>query len=136
MKHIAGLIALFIILASGSRVYRPSHPSSLAHPVYMQPSLVWGHALAESSMNPDAISKDGHDRGMFQFRDTYDAERGIKDPFNPVESVGHARDILLDNLAELPLPLAITAYKWGKAGARAHGIDQEYVAKVLRYATR
>ena len=98
------------------------------------PRLFWGIAETESDMIPYAIGQDGHDRGLWQYRDFYDAERGLKNPFDPVESTALARKEFLSHLESLgSLGLAVTAHRWGEAGARKHGIDREYFAKVKGY---
>jgi hypothetical protein len=126
------VLALFVALTSGARLYRPSHPVPLGHSSAALPlAYFWGIAGAESSFRADAVSPDKHDRGLWQFRDLFDAERGIADPFDPVESTGHAVDLFTENFAALgSVELAVTAHKRGKAGARLHGVDREYLAKV------
>lgn len=103
--------------------------AALAHGV--PPDILAGVARAESGFTPRAVSPDGHDRGMFQLRDRYDAARGVRDPFDPVESAGHAARILREGYDELgDWDLAIAAYRQGAAGVRAHGVGWWYVRRV------
>jgi hypothetical protein len=119
----------FAVLSSGSRLYCPSHPHALAHPVaQVPPSILWGVAHAESDFNPLAVSPDGRDRGMFQLRDGC---TDVRDPFDVAEAAHVAAGILARDRAELgSWPLAMTAFRWGRRGARAHGVDWEYVQRV------
>lgn len=131
-KIIGWTITMIAALTFSARVYRPSHPAPLAHPVALVPaSILWGVAAAESGLDPLAVSPDGRDRGMFQLRRDYDEARGVIDPFDPVEALGHARRILAaDYLALGSWDAALTAYRHGRAGYLAHGVDAEYVSKV------
>jgi hypothetical protein len=126
------VLALFVALTSGARLYRPSHPVALGHSSAALPlAYFWGIAGAESSFDPLAIGLDGHDRGLWQYRDLYDAERGLVNAFDPVESTRLAAKEFQEHLAALgSVELAVTAHKRGKAGARLHGVDREYLAKV------
>ena len=132
-------IACALILAAltfSARIYRPSHPPPLAHPVAMiAPTAFWGIALAESSFKADAVSPDGMDRGLFQYRKTYDAERGLVNPFDPLESTRLAAREFREHFAELgSVELAITAHKRGLGGTKRNGIDRDYVAKVQSFS--
>jgi soluble lytic murein transglycosylase-like protein len=126
------IVLLLAVLTSGARLYRPSHPRALAHPVVAVPlSLLWGIARAESGFDPLAVSPDGRDRGMFQLRRDFDEARGVIDPFDPVESVGHAVRILEDARARLgSWDLAVAAYRQGVRGVRRDGATRWYVARV------
>ena len=130
MKPVSLLLAAFIILTSASFAYRPSHPQALAHPVALVPSsILWGIARAESDFNPRAVSPDGRDLGMFQLRSNCAWEC---DPFDPIQATKMAEKILSRNRAELgSWNMAITGYRWGIRGARAHGVDKAYVRKVI-----
>jgi hypothetical protein len=132
MKRLLFLLAAFAALTSGSFAYKPSHPTALPHPSYALPLAdFWGIAGAESDMRADAVSPDGHDRGLWQFRDCYDAGRGLVNPFDPVESTDLARKEFVERLAEFgTVELAITGHKRGAGWVRANGVDREYVAKV------
>ena len=128
--------ALFLALALAAltfsaRVYRPSHPPPLAHPVAMiAVQAFWGIPVAESHFNADAVSPDGMDRGMWQYRKTYDAERGLVNPFDPVESTRLAAKEFRRHFAALgSIDLAITAHRRGFAWTKRHGIDREYIAR-------
>jgi hypothetical protein len=106
--------------------YRPSHPHAIARvECKVSPKILWGLALAESDMRPDAISKDGQDRGMFQFRKAYDKLRGIVNPFDPVESVGHAIKLLSEKLTvHKKTSIALASYRQGDYGVKRDGITK------------
>jgi hypothetical protein len=125
-------LALFVALTSGARLYRPSHPVALGHSNASLPlAYFWGIAGAESSFQADAVSPDGHDRGLWQFRDLYDAERGLVNPFDPVEATRHAVKLFSKNFAALgSVNKAVTAHKRGAGWTRRNGVDREYLAKV------
>jgi hypothetical protein len=97
-------------------------------------------AFAESSDNPLAVSKDGHDKGMFQLRDIYNKARGVIDPFDPVESVGHANTILLASFKVFKAwRPAIAAYRQGDGGVLTNGItydSSKYVSRILARFSR
>jgi hypothetical protein len=68
---------------------------------------------------------------MFQLRRDFDVERGVINPYDSVEAVHHAIRILKTDMDALgSTDLAITAYRWGRTGARRHGVDHDYVARV------
>lgn len=125
-------IIVFALALTSGRVYRPSGRYPLLHPVVpVSPKILWGIARAESAFDPLAVSPDGRDRGMFQLRRDFDSERGVDNPYNPVEAVHHAIRILEADMDALgSTDLALTAYRRGRAGARRHGVDREYVARV------
>lgn len=125
-------LALSALTYSGS-LYISIRPHAFARPPQLvPPSILWGVAAAESSLQHDAISPDGRDRGIFQLRRDYDAERGVVDPFDPVESTRHASRILAENFAQLKTwRRAIAAYRQGVRGVRENGVDQWYVDRVL-----
>lgn len=127
------LFAIFVLasFSLSAKVYRPSHPKALPHPVAMIAlDAFWGIAKAESDFRADAVSPDGMDRGLWQFRKTYDAGRGLKNPFDPVESTRLAAKEFRRNFAILgSVDLAVTAHRRGLAGAMKHGIDREYIAR-------
>jgi hypothetical protein len=132
------IVLLLAVLTSGARLYRPSHPRALAHPVALvPPSLLWGHGFAESSLRADPPHPDPLDVGMFGLRETAEihAERAAKwgeyDARNPVQAWHIAAHVIADNLAAFDsLDMATTAYKWGPTGARSRGVDREYVERV------
>jgi hypothetical protein len=123
------------VLTFSAKIYKPSHPPNLAHAHASLPlAYFWGIAHAESSFNADAIGPDGLDRGLWQFRATYDKERGIANPFDPVEATRHAVKLFTGNLAALgSVELAVTAHKAGRGGARANGVDTRYLGKVKEW---
>jgi hypothetical protein len=120
MKRLLFLLAAFAALTSGSFAYKPSHPTALPHPSYALPlDDFWGIAAAESDMRADAVSPDSEDEGMWQYRRRFNAERGLKNPFDPVESTDLARKEFVARLAEFGrLDLAITGHKRGSFGRR------------------
>jgi hypothetical protein len=124
------------VLTFSAKVYKPSHPPNLAHAHASLPlAYFWGIANAESSFNADAIGPDGLDRGLWQFRATYDKERGIVNPFDPIEATRHAVKLFTGNLAALgSVELAVTAHCWGRGGARANGVDARYLARVKAFS--
>jgi hypothetical protein len=126
------LALLLAIFTTSGTIYRPSHPIPWARPVVNLPlSLFWGIAHAESDYNPMAVGKDGADLGMWQFRSFYNAERGLRNPFDPVESTQKAVVLFTKNLAYFRnVDKAISAHKRGRDWVRKHGIDWEYIAKV------
>jgi hypothetical protein len=132
MKRLLFLLAAFSALTSGSFAYRPSMPTALPHPSYALPLAdFWGIAAAESSWRWWVSSPDGHDRGLWQFRDFYDSGRGLVNPFDVVESTDLARKEFVERLAEFgTIELAITGHKRGAGWVRVNGADREYVAKV------
>jgi hypothetical protein len=68
---------------------------------------------------------------MWQFRDLYDAERGLSNPFDAIESTALARKEFIEHLQELgSVDLAITAHKQGLSGAARYGVDKDYVKLV------
>ena len=127
------------LLTFSARVYIPSRPQALAHPVQIvQPSILWGHAFAESDFEPAPKHINPIDKGMFGLHETAEihAERARKwgeyDPLNPVQAWRIAAHIMAENLAAFDsLEMGVTAYRWGQGGARLHGVDKIYVARVM-----
>ncbi len=137
MRYVIYLILAFGILCSSAKIYIPSHPKSIARQSYaLSPNVLWNLAKNESNFNPNALSPDGHDRGMFQLRDTYNKIRGIQNPFDPVESYQHATKILLANFKTFKsYKLMLAAYRQGVQGVKDHGIDpisRLYVNRILK----
>ena len=124
------------VLTFSAKIYRPSHPPNLAHAHASLPlAYFWGIAHAESSFKADAIGPDGLDRGLWQFRATYDKERGIVNPFDPVESTRAAIKLFEGNLSALgSVELAVTAHCRGRGGARANGVDARYFERVKEWS--
>ena len=131
MKPALFLAFALAALTFSARIYRPSHPPPLAHPVAMIAiQAFWGIPVAESHFDADAVSPDGMDRGMWQYRKTYDAERGLVNPFDPLESTRLAAREFRAHFAALgSVELAVTAHHAGLAGARRNGVDWEYIAR-------
>jgi hypothetical protein len=132
MRPWAILALLLAIFTTSGTIYRPSHPIPWCRPVVNLPlSLFWGIAHAESDYNPMAVGIDGADLGMWQFRSFYNVERGLVNPFDPVESTQKAVVLFTKNLAYFRnVDKAITSHKRGRDWTRKHGIDREYIAKV------
>lgn len=131
MKLLALALLLAALTISGS-IYHVPHPVRIKPvPASLPLRLFWGIANTESEFNPLAIGPDGHDRGLWQFRDKYDAERGIVNPFDAIESTRHAVTLFEGNLAALgDIELAITAHRRGRTWARENGVDRGYVERV------
>jgi len=104
----------------------------LVHPVINLPLFAfWGIAATESDFDPLAISKDGADLGMWQLRSFYNRERGIKNPFDPIESTRWAAKNFGKNMAYFGnVDKAISAHLRGRAWVKRHGIDREYLRRV------
>jgi membrane-bound lytic murein transglycosylase MltF len=134
MKYISLFVIILGILCSGSKIYIPSKPPNLKHQLNkVSPKILWGLALNESNMNPNAISKDGMDRGLFQLRKIYDKLRGVINPFDPVESTHHAITILQNNYSIFHnTPKMLAAYRQGIGGVQKNGIDHGSKAYVKR----
>lgn len=126
------IILLLIALTSGGKIYRPSRPPPIKHQLSSIPlQYFWGIAREESGFDPLAIGEDGFDHGLWQFRVFYNAERGLDNPFDPVESTEKAIANWNKNYRALgTIDRAITAHRRGLAWTRKHGIDREYVRKV------
>jgi hypothetical protein len=124
------------VLTFSAKVYNPSHPPNLAHAHASLPlAYFWGIANAESSFNADSIGPDGLDRGLWQFRATFDKERGIADPFDPIKATRAAVKLFTANLAKLKsVGLAVTAHKRGAGWAKRNGIDARYLGRVKEWA--
>jgi hypothetical protein len=136
MKRALVLALMLSVLTFSAKIYRPSHPPNLAHSSASLPlAYFWGIAHAESSFKADAIGPDGLDRGLWQFRATYDKERGIVNPFDPVESTRAAVKLFTANLSKLKrIDLAVTAHKRGAGWAKRNGIDAQYLRRVKEWA--
>jgi hypothetical protein len=127
-------------LTSSARIYIPSHPKALAHPAQIvQPSILWGHAFAESDFESAPKHINPIDQGMFGLHETAEihAERAKKwgeyEARDPVQAWRIAAHVMAENLAAFDsLDMGVTAYRWGQAGARKHGVDQVYVARVMQ----
>lgn len=114
------------------RIFRPSHPKPLAHPVINLPlEAFWGIAEAESSFNTFAIGPDGFDHGLWQVRSFYNQERGIVNAFDPIETTRWAAKNFQKNLAYFRnIDKAITSHKRGRGWTDKKGIDRKYVKRV------
>jgi soluble lytic murein transglycosylase-like protein len=103
----------------------------------LHPWLVAAVVQAESAFDPNALSRAGA-AGLMQLMPAAAADRGVRDPFDPDESLRggseHLR-LMLDRFRSLTLALA--AYNAGATTVeRYHGVPpyretREYVRKVL-----
>lgn len=118
-------------LASGTCLWRSSHPVALGHHLADLPlAAFWGIARAESDWDPRALSPDHRDRGLWQMRRDFDSERRV-DPFDPVASTRWAAHNFRANLTMLgSVDKAVSAHRRGRAWVMRHGIDREYVRRV------
>lgn len=91
----------------------------------------WCIPVAESGFDQYAIGKkDGLDHGMWQFRLIFNAGRGLKNPFDPIESTEVAAKEWREHYLELgSAELAMTAHKRGLAWTKRHGVDREYIKR-------
>lgn len=122
-------VAIFTL---SGRVYRPSHPEPLPRSNASLPlAAFWAIAHAESDFDPLAIGPDGRDHGLWQFRVYFNRERGLINPFDPMESTRAAVKLFQANFASLrKIDKAISAHRRGREWVRKHGIDRGYVARV------
>lgn len=126
------IIILALALLTSGRIYKPSRPPPIKHQLASLPlRYFWGIAREESGFDPLAIGRDGFDHGMWQFRVFYNPERGLENPFDPVESTQKAIVNWNKNYALLgDIDRTITAHRRGLTWARRHGVDREYVRRV------
>jgi hypothetical protein len=128
------ILALLLTLLTVSGVkYRSSLNLAFHRPAINLPlEYFWGIAHVESDFDPMAIGyKDGLDLGMWQFRVMYNRERGLVNPFDPVESTQKAIVLFQKNFAYLKtIDKAISAHKRGRGWVQKHGIDKEYIKLV------
>jgi soluble lytic murein transglycosylase-like protein len=114
----------------------------------VDPSLLYGIAMAESRFNPNAVSPKGA-RGLMQFMPSTAAMYGI-DPNDPEQSIrgGAEYQKRLLQLFHGDRNAALAGYNWGEgkvqAAQRKYGADwlshapretQEYIQNVNRYAS-
>ena len=104
---------------------------------YLDPELIKSVVLAESGMNPNALSSAGA-MGLMQLMPGTAADLGVTDPWDPAQNIdGGSRYIReqLDNFGDLRR--AIAAYHAGPGNVRRYGgvppfeATQTYVARVL-----
>ena len=104
---------------------------------YLEPELIKSVILAESGMNPRALSSAGA-MGLMQLMPGTASDLGVTDPWDPEQNIdGGSRYIReqLDNFGDLRR--AIAAYHAGPGNVRRYGgippfeATQIYVARVL-----
>jgi soluble lytic murein transglycosylase-like protein len=105
----------------------------------ISPALVKAVCLAESAMNPTAVSRAGA-QGLMQLMPGTAGDMDVADPFDPAQSIdGGTRYLARQVRAFGDLSLALAAYNAGPATVQqAGGIPkitetQRYVEKVLGY---
>jgi len=105
----------------------------------LSPALVKAVCLAESAMNPRAVSRAGA-MGLMQLMPGTASDMDVGDPYDPAQSIdGGARYLSRQLRSFGQLDLALAAYNAGPGTVKASGgippiaetID--YVDKVLRY---
>ena len=106
----------------------------------VDPALLAGLLKNESQWNPNAVSETGS-RGLGQFRSAAMQETGLKDPFNPQQSIAASAKYLGKMLRAFneDVTLALRGYNQGEAGTRrfpAGGSDEakKYPSRVLAEA--
>ena len=103
----------------------------------LAPELVKAVALAESGLDPDAVSPKGA-QGIMQLMPATARRYGVRNAFDPLENLRagamHLRDLLDEFDGDVKLALA--AYNAGSGAVRRHGgvpayrETQEYVRKI------
>jgi soluble lytic murein transglycosylase-like protein len=105
----------------------------------ISPALVKAVCLAESGMNPQAVSHAGA-QGLMQLMPGTAGDLAVADPFDPAQSIdGGARYLARQVRAFGDLSLALAAYNAGPGTVRSAGgipritETERYVDKVLGY---
>jgi Transglycosylase SLT domain/D-alanyl-D-alanine carboxypeptidase len=100
-------------------------------------TLLAAQLYAESNFNPFAVSGAGA-RGIAQFMPGTAASLGLRDPFDPAESIDAQAHLMHDLLARFAsVPLALAAYNAGSGAVAGCGCvppfpeTQAYVARIL-----
>ncbi len=103
------------------------------------PALVKAVCLAESSMNPSAVSRAGA-QGLMQLMPGTAGDMDVSDPFDPAQSIdGGTRYLARQIRAFGDVSLALAAYNAGPATVQAAGgipaitETERYVQRVLGY---
>jgi soluble lytic murein transglycosylase-like protein len=105
----------------------------------ISPDLLKAVCLAESAMNPNAVSHAGA-QGLMQIMPQTAAELKLEDPFNPRQSINAGAKYLSQQLTTFgEVAHALAAYNAGPGAVRRYGgvppyaETQAYVEKVLGY---
>jgi len=122
------------------RIDRYDHIFLDASRIHRVPAeLLKAVCLAESAMNPNAVSKAGA-QGLMQLMPPTAAEVHVSDPFDPYQSIDGGARYLAQQLATFgEVPHALAAYNAGPNAVRKYGgippyaETQAYVEKVLGY---
>jgi hypothetical protein len=100
-------------------------------------ALLAAQLYAESNFNPNAVSSAGA-QGIAQFMPGTARTYGLKDPFDPAQSINAQAHLMHDLLAQLgSVPLALAAYNAGAGRVKACMCvppipeTQGYVARIL-----
>jgi hypothetical protein len=143
------VIALTLLFASSARSLRPEIHITVTREPTLYERCVEGtivpaerlqaHARAESDERDDVPGDNGWSISRFQLYEIpqYHAWRakrwGEYDPHDPAQAGRIAALYIQDLINEFPgdEEMQITAYRWGPDGARAHGVDAEYVRRVM-----
>ena len=144
-----------LVYRGGSRVKKPAAPSggfslnrnrftplinSMAQRFGLNHSLLHAVIQAESSYNPNALSKKGA-VGLMQLMPGTAERYGVKDRYNPRENVAGGTRYLRDLLTQFrDVELALAAYNAGENAVIKYGRKippypetQTYVRRVLRF---
>jgi hypothetical protein len=133
LKAPVAILAVALALASCAH-YIP--PPTYRYPHDRMPAgILEGIMRAESEGYRWAIGDDGHSKGPYQINERWHAyyarKYGEYGPFNLVQARHVASLILRDNYRQLGVwDWSISAYRWGVAGFRRHGLDAAYLRKV------
>ena len=105
----------------------------------VSPALVKAVCLAESAMNPKAVSKSGA-QGLMQLMPGTAGDMDVSDPFDPAQSIDGGARYLSHQLRTFgDLRLALAAYNAGPARVQAAGgipaipETEQYVVKVMAF---
>lgn len=109
----------------------------VAERVKLAPELIRSVVAAESSFNPNAVSRVGA-QGLMQLMPATAQDLGVKNSFDPQENLdGGSRYLkqLLDKY-DGDLDHALAAYNWGQGNVDRHGLERmptetrNYIAKI------
>lgn len=137
----AAAIGLMLLLASSARPIPEEPPVLSLYEVCVAGTIVPADLLraiasAESDERDDAVGDGGLSRSRFQLYEKYHAYRAARygeyDVNDPAQAGRIAALYIQETMRAFPgdEAMQITAYRWGIAGARRHGVDEWYVARV------